>query len=137
LIQRRIWPILNATQIVNPKDKAMKLLLVDDSERVRGVIKRLVGGLCEAVYECVDGAEALAAYDQFRPDWVLMDIRMKQVDGVEATRRIVASHKDARVVIVTNCDDEELREMAREAGACGFVLKENLWTLREILSSPA
>jgi CheY-like chemotaxis protein len=111
----------------------MKLLIVDDSQRVRGLIKRLVGDLCEAVHECADGSQALAAYEEFHPDWVLMDIRMREVDGLEATRRIVAADQEARVVIVTNCDDQQMRETARVAGACGYVLKENLWSLREIM----
>ena len=114
----------------------MKLLLVDDSERVRAVIKRMVGNLCEAIYECADGAEALAAYDRFHPDWVFMDIRMKQVDGLQATRQIIAAHKDARIVIVTNLNDKDLRETVQEAGACGYVLKEDLTALRQILTAP-
>jgi len=114
----------------------MKLLIVDDSERVRGLIKRLVGGLCEEIHECADGAEALAAYDQFLPDWVFMDIRMQRLDGLEATRRIIAAHKDARVVIVTNLNDDRLRETVRAAGACGYVLKEDLSMLRQILTAP-
>ena len=112
----------------------MKLLIVDDSERVRGLIKRLVGSLCEAVHECADGSQALAAYEEFHPDWVLMDIRMQKVDGLEATRRIVAAHQDARVVIVTNCDDEQMRRQAAEAGACGYVSKEDLAALSRILT---
>ena len=114
----------------------MKLLIVDDSVRVRALVKRLVGGLCEAIYECADGAEALAAYDAFHPDCVLMDIRMQNLDGLEATRRIVAAHADARVVIVTNCDDDRMRETARAAGACGYVLKEDLASLPGMLSAP-
>jgi CheY-like chemotaxis protein len=116
------------------KDRAMKLLIVDDSERVRGLIKRLVGHLCAAVRECADGAEAVAAYEEFRPDWMLMDIRMGQVDGLEATRQNVAAHPGARVVILTQCDEEQLQ--ARAAGACGYVLKEDLATLREMLAAP-
>jgi CheY-like chemotaxis protein len=113
----------------------MKLLIVDDSERVRGLINRLLGGLCEAVHECDDGSQALAAYEEFLPDWVLMDLRMKDVDGLEATRRIVAADREAHVVIVTNCDDERMRELATEAGACGYVLKEDLTALRGMLTA--
>ena len=113
----------------------MKLLIVDDSQRVRGLIKQLVGGFCEAVHECDDGSQALAAYEEFHPDWVLMDVRMRDVDGLEATRRMVAAHREARVVIVTNCDDEQMRETARVAGACAYVLKENLWSLREMMTT--
>lgn len=113
----------------------MKLLIVDDSQRVRGLIRRLLGGLCEAVHECTDGAQALAAYEEFHPDWVLMDIRMREVDGLEATRRIVAADGEAHVVIVTNCDDERMRELAAHAGACGYVLKEDLTALRGMLTA--
>ncbi|HKY04339.1 MAG TPA: hypothetical protein VJQ56_05595 [Blastocatellia bacterium] len=60
------------------KDTYIKLLLVDHSERVRGAI---IGGLCEAIYECADGAGAPAAYDEFHPDQVLIDIRMQHLDG--------------------------------------------------------
>lgn len=115
----------------------MKLLIVDDCERVRALIRRLVGGLCGAIHECADGSQALEAYEEFHPDWVLMDLRMRDVDGLEATRRIVAADRQARVVIVTNCDDEQMRGTAREAGACAYVLKENLWSLREMMTTAA
>jgi len=66
-----------------------------------------------------DGAEALAAYTRYRPDWVLMDIEMSQTDGITVTREILLSFPSAKVVIVTRHDDEQLREAARNAGACG------------------
>jgi CheY-like chemotaxis protein len=111
----------------------MKILIVEDNRAMRHLLTSIVGDLAE-VFECDDGAKALAFYDEHRPDWVLMDIRMSDVNGIEATRRIVGAYNDARVVIVTNYNDERLRETARVAGACGYVLKEDLFSLRRILT---
>jgi len=111
----------------------MILLIVEDSAAVRRMIRSLVTDLAEECYECADGAEALAAYRAHRPDWVLMDLEMGEVDGLTATRQIKADWPEARVVIVTNYDDAELRAAARSAGACQYVLKENLLELRRIL----
>jgi CheY-like chemotaxis protein len=111
----------------------MKILIVDDSARVRKMIRATLAGLVEEVAECNDGCEALAAYERYRPDWVLMDIKMEQVDGLIATAQIKASHPEARVIVVTNFDDEALREDAATAGACAYVIKDNLLALRDII----
>ena len=63
-----------------------------------------------------------------------MDIRMKEVDGLTATQQITTVWPDARVVIVTSYNDASLREAARQASACGYVLKEDLLELRSILA---
>ncbi|MEW6211874.1 MAG: response regulator transcription factor [Acidobacteriota bacterium] len=114
----------------------MKVLIVEDSRRVRELIRRLLGGLSDEIYECADGSDAFAAYDEHLPDWVLMDIEMKRMDGLSASRLIKDAHPEARIVIVTRYDDEKLREAARNAGACDYVPKENLLELRRILASP-
>ncbi len=62
-----------------------------------------------------------------------MDVQMGEVNGIEATRRIVSDHPGAKVVIVTDYDDAALRRAAEEAGACGYVLKEDLLGLRRLL----
>jgi two-component system, NarL family, response regulator LiaR len=113
----------------------MKILIVEDSEKMRQVIKSFVVSLAEEVSECVDGSEALTAYEQHQPDWVLMDIMMKGMDGLAATRKIKASYPDARIVIVTSYDDVDLRAAARSAGACEYVTKDNLLKVRQILGS--
>lgn len=115
----------------------MKLLIVDDNPRMRRMIRKVVAGAAEEVFECGDGREAPAAYARHRPDWVLMDIRMAEVDGISATRQIKAGDPEARVVIVTDYDDSDLREAARAAGACGYVVKENLLDLRRLLVNHA
>ena len=112
----------------------MKILIVDDNPQIRLLIARVIGDLAETIFECGDGAEALFAYHNHRPDWVLMDIEMRDINGIAATRQIIDSFPEARVVIVTNHDYPELRAAARAAGACEYVLKDDLLQVREILS---
>jgi len=112
----------------------MKVLIVEDNQAVRRMMKSLIADLADEIRECADGAEALSAYSESQPDVVLMDIRMQQVDGLTATRIIKARHHDARIIIVTNHDQPELRDAAHDAGAAGYVLKENLMTLRQLLA---
>jgi CheY-like chemotaxis protein len=115
----------------------MMLLIVDDNAAMRRLMRRVAGDLAERIEECEDGTQALSAYEQHRfgaGDWVLMDVEMAQMDGLTATRELRAAHPEARVIIVTKHDDEQLREAALRHGACGFVLKENLLELRSLLN---
>jgi two-component system response regulator DegU len=111
------------------------ILIVDDSQPMRELIKMTLAGVAEIVGECSDGAEALAAYERLRPDWILMDIEMKNVDGITATRQITAVHPQARVLIVTDYNDDSLRRAAFEAGASQYVVKENLLDILDVLAS--
>jgi DNA-binding NarL/FixJ family response regulator len=111
----------------------MTVLIVDDSSQVRALIRTVLTGLVDDVLECADGDEAVGAYGARRPDWVLMDVRMARMGGLEATRRILAADPTARVVIVTDYDDAHWRTAAIEAGACGYVLKDNLLDVRRLL----
>jgi CheY-like chemotaxis protein len=112
----------------------MNLLIVEDNARMRGMIKTVVSDLADEIFECADGDEALALYKQYRPDWVLMDVRMKRTDGLTATRQIKAAFADAKIIIVTNYNDAKLQEAAMNAGAIGYVLKEKLPEVRHILT---
>ena len=95
--------------------EVMKLLIVEDNDGMRSLIRRTVADLAETIHECSDGAEALAAYNTNRPDCVLMDIKMGRMDGITTTRNIRAAYPDARVIIVTDYDEDNLRHTA--AGA--------------------
>jgi CheY-like chemotaxis protein len=108
----------------------MKVLIVEDDRAMRELMKRVLGDLVGSFCECGDGRDALAAYQANRPDWVVMDIRMKGIDGLTATEQIVHACPGARVLIVTSYNDASLREAARQAGAYGYVLKENLLEVR-------
>ena len=97
------------------------------------MIRSIVADLAERIDECDDGGRAVALYSENRHDWVLMDINLKKTSGIDATREIVSAFREAKIVIVTNYDDEHFRESARQAGACGYILKENLLDVRRLL----
>ena len=102
---------------------------------MRAMIRRMVAGPGDEVQECADGAEALAAYEAFQPDWTTMDLRMRHVDGLAATRQIKARFPEARILMLTQHGNEALRVAAQEAGACAYILKENLVNLRQMMAS--
>jgi CheY-like chemotaxis protein len=114
----------------------MTVLIVEDDRPMRQLIKKLIADLANAVYECSYGEQALAAYREYRPDWVLMHIPMDGMDGLTATQQIIAKWPEAKVAIVTSYNEQSLREAAGRAGACEYVLKDDLHILRGTLSAP-
>jgi DNA-binding NarL/FixJ family response regulator len=113
----------------------MKVLLVENSELVRRMIKRFIRDQVDEFVECSDGSQALDAYTKQRPDLVLMDIKMNQMGGFEATREIKAAFPAARVFIVSQWDSPALREAARAAGAESYISKADLLPLRDLLKA--
>lgn len=115
----------------------MNFLIVEDNQNMRRMIRNIIAELAVETHECADGAGALAAYAEHRPDWVLMDVKMKEVDGITATRQIKAAFPKANIMIVSDYDDQDLRAAAREAGASGYIIKERLLDLCHILRTRA
>src|SRR5918996_5096464 len=113
----------------------VSLMIVDDSDEIRRMLRAVVADLADPVYECGDGGAAQAAYATHRPDWVLMDVSMVPMDGITATRHIIETFPAARILIVTQYDDAHFRTAAQEAGACGYVLKDNLFEVRRLLEA--
>jgi len=111
----------------------LNILIVDDHADMRLLIRRLLTQIGAEVHERADGSEALAAYREHSPDWVLMDIKMRELNGIEATRQLRAAFPEARVIIVSEMGDSSSRKAAQEAGAVAYVLKENLTTLPSML----
>jgi DNA-binding NarL/FixJ family response regulator len=105
----------------------IRVLVVDDQSMVRAGFRMLLGGEreIEVVAEASNGLEAVAKAARFGPHVVLMDIRMPELDGLEATRRILAADSTARVLILTTFDLDEYVYEALRAGASGFVLKDD------------
>ncbi len=114
-----------------------RILIADDNACMRQMLRQTVAGLASAVDEASDGAEAVRLYTAHQPDWVLMDLRMEPMNGLQATAQILGCFPEARIIIVSQYDDPELRAEAARAGACAYVLKENLDQLTAILSGAA
>ncbi|HWF15397.1 MAG TPA: response regulator transcription factor [Acidimicrobiales bacterium] len=104
----------------------IRVVLVDDQQLVRTGLRRILAPRegFEVVAECSDGSEVEAAVDATRPDLVIMDARMKQVGGAEATRRLRERDGSPPVLILTTFDDDEVLSASLRAGASGFQLKD-------------
>jgi DNA-binding NarL/FixJ family response regulator len=105
---------------------SIRVLVADDQSMVRAGFRMLLAGEADidVVAEAANGLEAVRKAAQLRPTVVLMDIRMPELDGLEATRRIVAQDGTARILILTTFDLDEYVYEALRAGASGFVLKD-------------
>ncbi|GGN71783.1 response regulator [Nocardia sp. NPDC055029] len=109
-----------------PIENPVSVLVVDDQELVRGGLRRILrrrDGF--TVSECADGDEVVAAVAADRPDVVLMDLRMKRVGGIDATRLLRARPDAPPVLVLTTFDDDQLLSGALRAGAAGFLLKDS------------
>jgi DNA-binding NarL/FixJ family response regulator len=106
---------------------SIRVLVADDQSMVRAGFRMLLSGEAdiEVVAEASNGIEAVEKAARFRPTVVLMDIRMPELDGLAATRRILAADDAARILILTTFDLDEYVYEALAAGASGFVLKDD------------
>jgi CheY-like chemotaxis protein len=111
-------------------------MIVDDHAAFRQVVKAQLQTIGVECVECKDGRDALVQYPLVRPDLVLMDIAMKELDGLGATVQLKASYAGARVCMLTEYDDPDLREAAKRAGASAYLLKEDLSQLPALLGLP-
>ena len=105
----------------------VRVLIVDDDALVRSGLSMLLAGTDDlrVAGEAEDGAAAVAAVDAFKPDVVLMDIRMPRMDGLEATERLRARDDAPEVIVLTTFDADEHVLRALRGGASGFLLKDS------------
>jgi len=104
----------------------IRVVIVDDQPVVRAGVARILGpddGF-EVVAECDDGDEVLDAVVAHAPDLVLMDVRMRRMDGVTATQQLRAHGDEPPILVLTTFDDDDVLWGALDAGAAGFVLKD-------------
>ena len=103
----------------------VRLLLADDHRMLRETLKRsMIDEGFEVVAEASDGQEAVELATAHRPDVVLMDVTMPEMDGVEAARRICETHDDIRVIMLTMHADQDVIAAAIRAGAVGYLVKD-------------
>ncbi len=115
--------------------KPITILTVDDHGLIRAGLSAVVATEPDLVIvaEAANGEEAVEQFDALRPDIVLMDLRMPVMDGLVATRAILADHPDAKIIVLSTYDGDEDIHRALEAGARGYLLKDMLRT--EVLNA--
>lgn len=111
----------------------MKFMIVDDNDGMREMIRSSACADDDIVLECPDGTVAVESYDRFRPDVVLMDIEMKQMDGFTAAEHIYSMDPHARIIFVSSHNTSAFRLKAKKLHSIGFVLKENLFELQTLI----
>lgn len=117
--------------------RRMKLLVADDHAAFRLTVRHFFEDIA-MVLEADSGESAVALFEREHPDWVIMDLRMPGIGGLEATRRIVESDPTAKVVIISQFTEPDCRDQAYQAGAISFLGKENLSQLAQhIHQNPA
>jgi DNA-binding NarL/FixJ family response regulator len=107
-------------------DAAIRVLIADDQALMRTGFRMILDAQedMEVVGEAIDGADAIRQFEKLEPDVVVMDVRMPTMDGIEATRRLAALERPARVLILTTFDLDDYVYEALRAGASGFLLKD-------------
>ena len=110
------------------------MLIVDDNPQVRRLVRGITNDLSDEFFECEDGDEVLAAFGRHVPDWIVMDVEMARMDGIEATKILMAAHPTAKVIIMTKHNDTITRLAAVAAGAYAFCGKDDLLLLRTLIA---
>ncbi len=116
--------------------EAMTFLIADDDPRSRDTLKRYISKRIpnhHMFLEASDGSAALSLFEQNPVDWVLLDIEMEPMDGLDALKALKRGHPDVKVVMVSYYDDRQYRTAAKSAGARAYIVKDRLDELGEVL----
>ena len=103
-----------------------RVLIVDDSSMMRKLITRTLTSIgCDIVGQASNGAEALELYKELKPELVTMDITMRGMDGFETAKGIIEFDSQARILFLSNLDDDKYRDMVVEVGGLGMAKKHH------------
>ena len=114
-----------------------RVLLVDDYPAARRFLREILQGDDIEFVEAGNGREAIEAFTLHHPDWVVMDVEMPEMDGLETTRTICSTNPEARVIVISQYQDPAFRPAALSVGAYAFLQKDDLLTLPGILGQPS
>jgi two-component system response regulator DegU len=109
------------------------IVIAEDKAEVRRMIRKLIEDIDGDIVECSDGDEAIKAYETNQPDFVLLDINMQPLDGLTAAKEILSRHPEAKIIIVSQHQDDQTRETALSIGILAFVGKDDLTPLRDLI----
>lgn len=106
----------------------IRTLIVDDDAGFRRRVQKLLAteSEIEVIGEAVDGQEAILKAKEYKPDLVLMDIRMPKMNGIEATHQLKSEMPELKIIILTIFDEQEYREAVMLRGANGYIIKKSL-----------
>jgi DNA-binding NarL/FixJ family response regulator len=108
-------------------------MIIDDNARFRTLVRSIVSTQSDEVLELDDGIAVNENYADFHPDWVLMDIKMKQVDGLQATRQLIHEFPEARVIILSNHTNKRMVSKGLELGAKAYLPKEDIFAVQKFI----
>jgi CheY-like chemotaxis protein len=111
----------------------MRYMIVDDNAGMRKMIRQFVCKASDTVLECGDGSDAVSAYPEFNPDYVLMDVEMSPMDGFTATEKIFAVDRRAKIIFLTSYHSSAFKLKAKTMNVTGFVTKENLSDINQLI----
>ncbi len=111
-----------------------KFLVVDDSSFMRDRIKKIITDAGhEIIAEAKDGSEAIEKYEEHKPDIVTMDITMRGMNGLDASKAILEKHGDAKIIIVSVTENDEYRKNAESIGVKAYIQKNKLDSLSTVI----
>jgi CheY-like chemotaxis protein len=116
-----------------PAQTLIKVLVADDHAEFRRTVVQMFENQDAVMSEAASGEEAVQRFAAERPDWVIMDLRMPGMSGIKATEAIRRLDPQARVIVISQFTEPEYREQARRAGAVGFLAKEEMSRLVEVV----
>lgn len=115
------------------KELTVKIMVVDDNDLMRKEISKSVAMKTDSVLECTDGDSAVSSCMDFKPDWILMDIKMPKMNGILAAEKIKEIMPGAKIAIITSYDNLSYRRAAKSLGIEHYFMKTNLLDIRKVL----